>query len=197
MSLTALTTFIEIKNRDGNVVSNMRYQNGKRDAFSPLTTNETTAQETDYSRSENNATNDYKKQNGNYISVDFDDGLGSQDYYYLPFIFSGASRTRTGDNLSASLILANNILAMNHAKQAVERQWFIRVAVCVVDPSSFAHKRTLTDESWLAASMAYDPETIEVVLSSAIDSVGSNAPNRTITTTMVGALPSSSNIQNL
>jgi phage-related protein len=191
MSLTALTTFIEIKNRDGNVVSNMRYQNGKRDAFSPLTTNETTAQETDYSRSENNATNDYKRQNGNYISFE------GHNYYYLPFIFSGASRTRTGDNLSASLILANNILAMNHAKQAVERQWFVRVAVCVVDPSSFAHKRTLTDESWLAASMAYDPETIEVVLSSAIDSVGSNAPNRTITTTMVGALPSSSNIQNL
>ena len=191
MSLTALTTFIEIKNRDGNVVSNMRYQNGKRDAFSPLTTNETTAQETDFSRSENNATNDYQRQNGNFISFE------GQNYYYLPFIFSGASRTRTGDNLSASLILANNILAMNHAKQAVERQWFVRVAVCVVDPTSFAHKRTLTDESWLAASMAYDPETIEVVLSSAIDSVGSNAPNRTITTTMVGALPSSSNIQNL
>tara|TARA_Y100001963_G_scaffold91128_1_gene125588 strand:- start:4189 stop:4767 length:579 start_codon:yes stop_codon:yes gene_type:complete len=192
MSLTALTTFIEIKNRDGVVVGDMRYQNGKRDVFSPeLTTNTTTVQTTDYSRPENNATNDYRKQDGNYISFD------GEDYYYLPFIYSGASRTRTGDNLSASLTLANNVLAMSHVKQTVERQWFIRVVVCVVDPSSFAHKRTLTDESWLAAAMAYDPQTISVELSSAIDSVGSNAPNRTLTSTMVGQLPSSSNIQNL
>tara|TARA_R100001443_G_scaffold7959_4_gene17306 strand:- start:734 stop:1312 length:579 start_codon:yes stop_codon:yes gene_type:complete len=192
MSLTALTTFIEIKNRDGNVVSDMRYQNGKRDVFSPeLTTNTTTVQATDYTRIENETSNDYFKKNGNYITFD------SENFYFLPFIYSGASRTRTGDNLAASLILANNVLAMNHAKQAVDRQWHIRVAVCVVDPSTFNWKRTLTDESWLASSMTYDPETIEVVLSSAIDAVGSNAPNRTITTTMVGALPSSSNIQNL
>jgi len=191
MSLTALTTFIEVRDRNGNALTNMRYQNGKREAFISLSTNETTAQETDFRRRENQSTNDYRKQYGNWIN--FEGGY----YYYLPFIFSGASRTRTGDNLSSSLILANNMLAMNHAKQAVERQWFIRVAVCVVDPSNFTYKRTLTDESWLAASMGYDPESISIELSSAIDSVGSNAPNRTITTQMVGALPSSSNIQNL
>ena len=54
----------------------------------------------------------------------------------------------------------------------------------------------LTEDIWLAASMSYDPEVIEIVLSSAIDAVGANAPSRVLTRAMVGALPVTGSIQN-
>ena len=48
----------------------------------------------------------------------------------------------------------------------------------------------------IAASMSYDFETIEIVLSSSIDAVGTTAPNRRLTTGLVGSLPVTGDIQN-
>jgi hypothetical protein len=44
--------------------------------------------------------------------------------------------------------------------------------------------------------MSYDPTTIEIILSSAIDAVGANAPSKVLTGDMVGALPVTGSIQN-
>lgn len=66
-----------------------------------------------------------------------------------------------------------------------------------MDPMAFTVKRELTSEHWIAASMVYDPETIEITLSSSIDAVGVSAPHKVLTTEMVGALPVSAQIQNI
>ena len=57
-------------------------------------------------------------------------------------------------------------------------------------------KRILTTDTWLAASLSYDPEVVEVLLSSAVDAVGVNVPNIVLTSEAVGKLPVSSDIQN-
>ena len=44
--------------------------------------------------------------------------------------------------------------------------------------------------------MSYDPETIELVLSSAIDAVGANAPDKVLTRNLVGSLPVTGSLQN-
>jgi hypothetical protein len=44
--------------------------------------------------------------------------------------------------------------------------------------------------------MSYDPESIEIILSSAIDAVGANAPDKVLTRDIVGALPITGSIQN-
>ena len=44
--------------------------------------------------------------------------------------------------------------------------------------------------------MSYDPESIEIILSSAIDAVGANAPNRVLTKELVGHLPVTGSLQN-
>ena len=116
---------------------------------------------------------------------------------YLPFLYQGAAKNRTGDNLEAGLIFANNVLAMNKARQAVKEKWHVEVSVCIVNPTTLEVERTLTSDSWLAASMSYDYETVEVMLSSAIDAVGSNAPSSVLTTSIVGSLPTSAQIQNI
>ena len=40
------------------------------------------------------------------------------------------------------------------------------------------------------------PESIEIILSSAIDAVGANAPDKTLTRSMVGSLPVTGSLQN-
>ena len=41
-------------------------------------------------------------------AISFDDGpFGNGDYKYLSFLYSGAAQTKSGDNLEASLVLAN------------------------------------------------------------------------------------------
>ena len=119
------------------------------------------------------------------------------NYSYLSFIYQGAAKNRTGDNMEAQLVLAQNELSMQKAYEAVTSRWNIQATTCIMDPISFTVKRELTTEHWIAASMVYDPEIIEITLSSSIDAVGVSAPHAVLTTAQVGALPVSSQIQNI
>ena len=175
MSITTIVTFIRVRDSSGTVQD--RYQNGKRDDFNPLD------KSTDRS-------GEYNTASSNGLVLD------GEIYWFLPFLYQGAAKNRSGDNLEAALVFANNPLAMNRAIQAVQSKWTIEVTVCKVDPTTLAVQRKLTTETWLAASMSYDPTTIEVLLSSGIDAVGSNAPGRVLTSQLCGHLPTTGQIRN-
>ena len=115
---------------------------------------------------------------------------------FLPFIYQGAAKTKSGDNLEAQLVLANNAVSMNHVRDAIAERHNVKVEVCKMN-SNFTVDEILTVENWLIASFGYDATTIEVLLSSAIDAVGTTAPNRVFTTDLVGFLPRTGNIQTL
>lgn len=187
MTITTLVTFIRLTNAHGEVEDGFLYQNGKRDDVSKSLITD--------SRDIN--TVDYVKDDENVILYQSNNATIPENYYYLPFLYQGASKNRSGDNLEAALVLANNILAMNRAREVVTNKWHVEVSVCVVNPETMVPTRTLTSDTWLAASLSYDSEVIEVLLSSAIDAVGSNAPNRVLTSAVVGALPTSGQIQNI
>ncbi len=131
-----------------------------------------------------------KFQNGRYDAIIY-------GYNYLSFIYQGATRSRSGDNLEASLILANNAISMNYAQQAVTNKYHIKVETYLMNDTFSTKKETIpiTSEEWLAASLSYDSQTVEILLSSAIDAVGANAPNRVLTKRMVGELPVTGQIQ--
>ena len=197
MSVVTLVSFIRVTDSSGTVQD--RYQNGKRDNFNSLNNGSdqtwTDEASTGHPNGSWEGTNPYNQSTENVIQLD------GEDYYYLPFIYQGAAKNRSGDNLEAALVFANNPLAMNRAREAVVNKWTIEVFVCRVDPENMTPITTygnsyLTHDVWLAASMAYDPTTIEVLLSSGIDAVGSNAPNRVLTTSLVGHLPTTGQIQN-
>ena len=115
---------------------------------------------------------------------------------FLPFIYQGAAKTKSGDNLEAQLILANNAIAMNHVRDSIAERHNVKVEVCKMN-SDFTVNEVMTVENWLIASFGYDQQTIEVLLSSAIDAVGTSAPNRVFTTEIVGFLPRTANIQTI
>jgi hypothetical protein len=122
--------------------------------------------------------------------------LDGHDFSYLSFIYSGAAKNRTGDNLEAELVMACNQLAMSYAVEAVRNKWTVQATQCSMNPKDFSVGRKLTMETWLAAGMSYDPERVNVLLSSGIDAVGANAPTKTLTTKLVGALPLTGAISN-
>tara|TARA_Y100000052_G_C2905597_1_gene59389 strand:+ start:28 stop:609 length:582 start_codon:yes stop_codon:yes gene_type:complete len=192
MSLTTLVTFVEVfkinKNNEREGVHFL--QNAKRNTFVEVENAGTL---------ENPKINAENKVNNNAISVDFGtvSGRGPQKYYYLPFIYQGTTVNKSGDNIESNLIMANHPLSMAKAQQAVLNRYFVEVNVCIVSNINIDHvKNVLTTDTWLASSLSYDPEVVEVLLSSAIDSVGGNVPSLVLTTDVVGKLPVTSDIQN-
>ena len=97
--------------------------------------------------------------------------------------------------MTSSLLLANSELSMNYSQQIVLNKYHVKVETYLMT-EAFEKSRILTEENWLASSMSYDPSSIELILSSAIDAVGANAPDKVLTRDMVGALPITGSIQN-
>ena len=196
MSLTTLVTFVEVFSINENSVRDSKYflQNAKRGEFNEMKL----AGETNDAQI--NIENKVAKN-----SIQFDSGTvpgrGLQTYYYLPFIYQGTTINKSGDNIESNLILANHPLSMAKAQQAVLNKYFVEVNVCImknddIDTLENGSQSILTTDTWLAASLSYDPEVVEVLLSSAIDSVGGNVPSLVLTTEVVGKLPVTSDIQN-
>lgn len=119
---------------------------------------------------------------------------GGLNYSYLSFVYQGAAKNRTGDNLEAQLIVSVNQISSGIAVQAVQERWHVRTYSAVLNQNGSV-SRVLTIEEWMAASMSYDSEAMEVILSSGIDAVGANAPTRVLTRDIVGSLPTTANIQ--
>ena len=119
---------------------------------------------------------------------------GGASYSYLSFIYQGAAKNRTGDNLEAQIVLSVNEISTGISRKAVNNRWHVRVYSATMTASGTVAK-VLTIEDWIAASMSYDNQTLEIVLSSGIDAVGANAPTRVLTRPLVGHLPVTANIQ--
>ena len=128
-----------------------------------------------------------KFQNGRHTAI--------SGFQYLSFIYQGAARNRSGDNMTSSLILANSELSMNYAQQIVINKYHIKVETWLMT-EAFEKSKQLSEETWLASNMSYNPENIELILSSAIDAVGANAPDKVLTRNLVGALPVTGSLQN-
>jgi hypothetical protein len=124
-------------------------------------------------------------------------GSSLDGYQYLSFIYQGATKSRSGDNLQATLILANNVLSMNIANQLVSSFATATVENWLMNPSTYDRSRLLTSEVWVVSSLSYDPETIELVLSSSLDAIGTQAPTRVLTRKLVGELPTTGSVRNL
>ena len=119
---------------------------------------------------------------------------GGLSFGYLSFIYQGATKNRTGDNLEAQIVLSVNEISTGISRNAVNNRWHVRVYSATMTASGTVAK-VLTIEDWIAASMTYDNQTLEIMLSSGIDAVGANAPTRVMTRKLVGNLPITANIQ--
>jgi len=131
-------------------------------------------------------------QNGN---LDNPLNHNGKSWSYLSFIYQGAVKNRTGDNLEAALVLSSNPISMAYAQRVVEDKLQVVVETCLMDSFFNVVKKVINKEQWVGTSMSYDVEAVEVTLASRIDAVGMSIPNQVLKRSSVGALPTSSNIQ--
>ena len=132
-------------------------------------------------------------------------GFGTGVYKYLSFLYSGATQTKSGDNLEASLVLANtstlrdgtttaNKLSMNYAHDAVDKGWSVYIHIRKMNTAFTSVEDRISTDSWTVTSMGYDSTNIEIMLSTGVDAVGGNI-GRFLTTALVGHLPITGNIR--
>ena len=150
----------------------------------------------------------YRFQNSEPSSSGISDAKvgGGANFDFLAFIYQGATRSNDGSNLESALVLANessnregsvgaNKLSMSYAAEAVNNGYSVRVSTCQMTDTTFSVVKTvLAFDIWKIASMGYDNASIEILLTSSIDAVGSNT-GRFLTSSLVGHLPVTSTIQ--
>ena len=89
--------------------------------------------------------------------------FNGKNYHYLPFIYQGTTINRSGDNIESNLIMGNHPLSMAKAQEAVVNSYFVEVNVCIVANNDIDNiTNVLTTDTWLASSLSYDPEVVEV-----------------------------------
>ena len=112
----------------------------------------------------------------------------------LPFIYRGAQKTKSGDNISSQLLFPANPITLNWVQAAVNQYWRVRVETYTLT-DSYTAKQLIGDELWMVTGLGYNTQAVELELSSALDAVGAQAPNSRITNELVGALPSTGAIR--
>ena len=115
-------------------------------------------------------------------------------YIFGGFGFSGGTLDLEGGNISAGLVFAVNDLSLSVFKQAAEQFWLVRIRTVWLDPDTFEEGNTFSEELYAVTGFDHDSSRISVRLSSPLDAVQENAPRRTLTADLVGALPSTGQI---
>ena len=115
-------------------------------------------------------------------------------YIFGGFGFSGGTLDLEGGNISASLVFVLNDLSLSIVNQAAEQFWLVRIRTVWLDSSTFQEGNTFSEELYAVTGFEHDSSRLSVRLSSPLDAVQENAPRRTLTADLVGALPSTGQI---
>ena len=112
-------------------------------------------------------------------------------YNFAPFAVSSGGGARGGERSSATLVAGTDAISVNLFAEAVQNRYMLEIKTVSLDPLTFADESLVASEIWRVAS--YDMDTTRVVLklTSPLDAVKAQVPRRTLSTALVGALPTS------
>ena len=119
---------------------------------------------------------------------------GSQ-YGFLPFGFTGVTINRTGDNTEAELMFPNNLLSRNWAIEALEKRWLARVDVVLLNPEDATSFDRVHRYVSMISGGAWREVELTLTLSTVLDAVGADAPQRRLTQRLIGNIPATSNVR--
>ena len=126
----------------------------------------------------------------------------SDTYDFIPFGFSGVTINKTGDGLDSTLVFPNNEVTQQWAVTAIDNRWLAEVEVLILpdsNPTTGLKKATRKDSInqfiGQVSGGHWDNVSLNVVLSTVLDAVGTDVPRRTLTQDTVGKLPISSSVR--
>ena len=112
-------------------------------------------------------------------------------YSFAPFAIASGGGARGGDRSSASLVSGTDALSVNLFAEAVQNRYMLEIKTVSLDPLTFADEALVASEIWRVASYEMDTTRVVLRLTSPLDAVKAQVPRRTLSTTLVGALPTS------
>lgn len=143
----------------------------------------------------------FKDQSSTYIGSGYQNFFINEDrtydgvvYGYAPFALSSGSGSRGGERSSASLVAGTNGITVNIFAEAVQTKLMLEVKTVSLDPLTFEDEALVASELWRVASYEMDTTRIILKLTSPLDAVKAVVPRRTLSTQLVGALPTSGSL---
>ena len=115
-------------------------------------------------------------------------------YVFGAFGFSGGTLDLDGGNISASMVFVLNELSLSVFSQAANDQWLAQIRTVWLEPDTFAETSQHSEELYAITGINHDNSQLSVRLGSPLDAVQSNLPRRVLTTSLVGELPSTGQI---
>ena len=116
-------------------------------------------------------------------------------YDFAGFGYSGSTVDLEGGNIDAALIFSVNELSLNLAKNAADNRHIIVIKTVWLDPESLTPKSNYMTDTFMVTGFEHDNSRLSLRLSSPLDSINGDVPRRRLTEKLVGALPSTGQIQ--
>ena len=115
-------------------------------------------------------------------------------YMYAGFGFSGGTLDLEGGNISASMVFSLNELSLSVFSQAASDRWLAQIRTVWLEPDTFNETSKHSEELYAITGINHDNSQLSVRLGSPLDAVQVNLPRRVLTTSLVGELPSTGQI---
>ena len=116
-------------------------------------------------------------------------------YDFAGFGYSGSSVDLQGGNIDAQLIFVVNELTLNLAKKASDDRHIVTVKTVWLDPETLVPRSNFMRDVFMVTGFEHDSNRLGLRLSSPLDAINGDVPRRRLTEKLVGALPSTGQIQ--
>jgi hypothetical protein len=116
-------------------------------------------------------------------------------YNFASFGYSGNTTDLQAGNINASLVFSMNELVLNMATEAADNRWIVNVQTVWLDPETLLEQANYTTDVFMITGFEHDHQRLNMTLSSPLDAISGDAPRRRLTESLVGALPSTGQVQ--
>ena len=120
---------------------------------------------------------------------------GGMQYNFASFGYSGNTTDLQAGNINASLVFSMNELVLNMATEAADNRWIVNVQTVWLDPETLLEQASYTTDVFMITGFEHDHQRLNMTLSSPLDAVSGDAPRRRLTEVLIGALPSTGQVQ--
>jgi hypothetical protein len=120
---------------------------------------------------------------------------GGIQYNFASFGYSGNTTDLQAGNINASLVFSMNELVLNMATEAADNRWIVNVQTVWLDPETLLEQANYTTDVFMVTGFEHDHQRLNMTLSSPLDAISGDAPRRRLTESLVGALPSTGQVQ--
>jgi hypothetical protein len=110
-------------------------------------------------------------------------------YQFAPIGVTSGAGAKGGDRSDAALVTASDLLAVNRFVEAANSDWLCEISAVLVNPTNLALGNQITRETWVCSRPVLDTDKAVLRLLSPLDAVEQQVPKRTLSSHLVGSIP--------